>query len=144
MQYATLAPALLLILCSACSSGSEAPALSGLELDASDDTTPTELRVRADGPLDAKVIARISRAHGNELRVCHERALEEDADASGLVVAHYSVSADGDAVDVELVTDEVGSVEASACFIDALERWRFPSAGQATRVVFPFRLVAVR
>ncbi len=90
-----------------------------------------------DGPLDRAIIRRVIRRHRPKVRGCYERALRMQPELAGKLTARFSVTPDG-AVEGVVVGGSLKDAEVTACVKAAVEAMRFPRAGQATKISYPF------
>jgi len=76
------------------------------------------------GSLDADLISKVLRRHGNQLRYCYQRILSKKPDLAGKVVVRFTVATDG----------SVSSASVSEGIDSAVDNC---VAGRFLRMVFP-------
>ncbi|MFO7567634.1 MAG: AgmX/PglI C-terminal domain-containing protein [Enhygromyxa sp.] len=96
-----------------------------------------------DGPLDAGIVRRVVRAHGNEIRSCYRAGLEREPSLAGTIELEFVIDGGGRVARVEDRTgDDFADHEVSGCVAQAMRRWKFPKpqGGASVTVRYPIEL----
>jgi biopolymer transport protein ExbD len=94
------------------------------------------------GKLNGEVIRRITRAHLNEVRKCHEQGLSKNPALAGTVTINFVIASSGK-VSVAVVQETtLDDAAVSTCIAKAVKRWTFPKPedGGNVSVEYPFEL----
>lgn len=99
-----------------------------------------ETSVDGQGHLDKLVIQRIVRAHINEIKVCYERLLERDPEATGRLEVRFTVDDGGDVAAATITDGNLDDLALRSCVTTAVQRWKFPKpeGGGKVVVTYPF------
>ncbi len=99
-----------------------------------------ETLVDGQGHLDKLVIQRIVRAHINEIKVCYERLLEHDPEATGRLEVRFTVDDGGDVTAATITDGTLDDTELRSCVTAAVQRWKFPKpeGGGKVIITYPF------
>jgi hypothetical protein len=116
-------------------------------------TSPREVNPEADpgggesvgDEIDSPALTRdeirlVVRAKLPQIRGCFEAGLETTPDLRGRVLLRFVIGPDGKAGDVEVVEDQLGVPEVSACLLEQLPSWQFPRPrdGRSIVILYPF------
>lgn len=101
---------------------------------------PLEYEVEAGLP--KPIIARIVRAHINEIRYCYNQLLVRDPEAQGRVTVRFVVGPRGTVASSEIADEDLHDDAATTCIANAVARWKFPILKNAEPVTvhYPFVL----
>ena len=94
------------------------------------------------GKIDKRIIQKVVRQHGSELRTCYEKALSKTKGITGRIVVHWEIDAGGAVSKSEVKSSTFGNPALENCFTESIKQWRFPSPkdGGTVLVDYPFVL----
>lgn len=94
------------------------------------------------GKIDKRIIQKVVRQHGSELRTCYEKALSKTKGITGRIVVHWEIDAGGAVSKSEVKASTFGNPDLENCFTGSIKQWRFPSPkdGRTVLVDYPFVL----
>lgn len=94
------------------------------------------------GKIDKRIIQKVVRQHGEELRTCYEKELTKTKGITGRIVVHWEIDAGGAVSKSEVKASTFGNPDLENCFTGSIKQWRFPSPkdGRTVLVDYPFVL----
>ena len=89
-------------------------------------------------PLSGEQILPVVQAGQGGIQVCYNQARARDFVADLSMRLTIQISPDGSVADVNLSSDDYVTSELNDCIVGRVQRWQFPRASAASRVVLPF------
>ena len=79
------------------------------------------------GNMDRNIVSRVARRHINELRFCHQQALNGQPGVSGRARVSFVITPTGAVGTASVADSTLGHAPLEACITQAVRRWTFPS-----------------
>jgi TonB family protein len=90
-----------------------------------DEGPPKEITTLGDG-LPRDVVAKVIRAHFNEIKYCYERELQSHQSLAGKVSVSFTIGPTGEVLESSISESTIGDEAVESCMLARILRWRFP------------------
>lgn len=86
---------------------------------------------------DIKIVIRNNK---KLIRACYEKALINDPNLKGKIVARWTIDAEGSVIEANIQSSTIKNEDLSQCLLNEIKSWKFPKPpiGSEAEVVFPF------
>jgi len=89
--------------------------------------------VRISDGLPRDLVAKVIRAHFNEIKYCYERELQHAPELAGKVSVQFVIGGTGEVLEAQIAESTLSNSAVEQCMLDRVKRWRFPEpAGGGT------------
>jgi TonB family protein len=90
-----------------------------------DEGPPKEITTIGDG-LPRDVVAKVIRAHFNEIKYCYERELQSQQSLAGKVSVSFTIGPTGEVLETSISESTLANEAVESCMLARIRRWRFP------------------
>ncbi|MBL8951452.1 MAG: TonB family protein [Myxococcaceae bacterium] len=120
--------------------GGRRPGPGGADLGSKRESGPTTGPVRISDGLPRDLVAKVIRAHFNEIKYCYERELQHSPGLSGKVGIAFTIGPAGEVIEAAVSESTLGNDEVETCMLSRVKRWRFaePQGGGTVEVNHPW------
>ncbi len=105
---------------------SKRPGPGGPTLGGKRESGPSSGPVRISDGLSRDLVAKVIRAHANEIKYCYERELQHMPGLSGKVSVSFTIGPAGEVLEAGVAESTLGNEEVEACMLSRVKRWKFP------------------
>jgi len=102
------------------------PGPGGSNLGPKRESGPTSGPVHITDGLDRALVAKVIRAHANEIKYCYERELQHTPGLSGKVSVSFTIGPAGDVIEAGIAESTLANEAVEACMLSRVKRWKFP------------------
>lgn len=98
-----------------------------------DRAAPPSGPIRVSDGLPRDVVAKVIRAHFNEIKFCYERVLQHREGLAGKVAVQFTIGPTGEVLEAAVAESTLADSEVEDCMLSRVKRWKFPEpAGGGT------------
>jgi TonB family protein len=90
-----------------------------------DEGPPKEITTLGDG-LPRDVVAKVIRAHFNEIKYCYERELQSHQVLAGKVSVSFTIGPAGEVIEASISESTLDDQAVESCMLARIRRWKFP------------------
>lgn len=129
------------------SNGSESQDIGDIETGSADHScSPWPSCAQADlgsrNGVESKPFQKVAMDNNDAIQACYKAQLSENSELSGQMVVAFTISADGNATDIEIKSSTLGSEKVEKCAVSEIESWSFPKPSDygydSLRVTHPY------